>query len=66
VRIGEVAYKLKLPEGAQLHDVFHVGVLKKFYGDPPQQLGQLPPINNGRASVEPEAAIKSRVARGRR
>jgi hypothetical protein len=64
--IGEVAYKLKLPEGARLHDVFYVGVLKKFYGDPLQQPGQLPPIKNGHACVEPAAAIKSRVAHGRR
>jgi hypothetical protein len=65
-RVGEVAYKLKLPEGARLHDVFHVGVLKKFHGNPPQHHGQLPPMKNGCACVEPEAAVKSRVAQGHR
>jgi hypothetical protein len=64
--VGEVAYKLKLPEGAWLHDVFHVGVLKKLYCNPPQHHGQLPPMKNACTCVEPEAAVKSRVARGRR
>jgi hypothetical protein len=30
-RMGEVAYKLKLPKSTRLHVVFHVSMLKKFH-----------------------------------
>ena len=39
-RIGEVAYKLELPEGLSgVHDVFHVSQLKKCHAE----MANIPP-----------------------
>jgi hypothetical protein len=63
-RIGPVAYRLRLPEGARIHDVFHVGVLKPFRGTPPTTPPALPPLHNGRLLHRPRQALGAQRRRG--
>jgi len=57
--INDVAVRLELPPRARVHDVFHVGVLKKFVGQPPDAPPPLPAIHHGVTSPEPERAVES-------
>jgi hypothetical protein len=52
-RIGPLAYRLALPPRTRIHPVFHVVFLKKFVGEPPVDMVQLPPIRHGRALPVP-------------
>ena len=55
-RVGEVAYKLELPESSLLHPVFHVTALKKMVGEPEQFVEVLPTFDE-----EGKLLLKSNV-----
>ena len=43
IKVGPVAYKLKLPpELSRIHDTFHVSMLKKYISDPSHVLREQP------------------------
>ena len=44
-RIGEVEYDLELPEGRNIHNVFHVSFLKKVVGQQVKMSEELPPLD---------------------
>jgi len=62
--INDVAYHLEFPPRARLHDVFHVGLLKKFVGTPSAIPPALPPMHHGATQPVPERASRTRLARG--
>ena len=63
-RVGDVAYRLRLLDGARIHDVFHVGVLKPFRGPPPQGEPVLPPLRHGRSLRQPDKVLRLELRRG--
>lgn len=61
-RIGKAAYKLLLPEGCQLHPVFHVSQLKKHLGSHAVPSPELPLIDaKGNVKVAPEEILERRL-----
>jgi len=62
--INAVAVRLELPPQARLHDLFHVGTLKKFVGTPPASPPLLPDIKHGAVVPALERVTQARLARG--
>jgi len=56
--------RLALPPHTRLHDVFHIGLLKKFIGDPPATPPPPSVIHNCAAVLKPEQAVCICLARG--
>jgi hypothetical protein len=63
-RVGEVAYRLRLPADAWIHGVFHVGVLKPLHGEPPVSTMPLPPIQHGHLLPLLERVLRASLRRG--
>lgn len=61
-RIGKVAYKLLLPDGCQLHNVFHVSQLKQHLGPKAVPTPHLPLVDaQGNIQIAPEAVLSRRT-----
>jgi transposase InsO family protein len=62
--INDVAFRLDLPPGTRLDDVFHVGLLKKYIGVPPDTPAKLPPIHHGAVVPVPACVLRLRMNEG--
>ncbi|KAL6343140.1 hypothetical protein AAG906_020929 [Vitis piasezkii] len=61
-KVGPVAYRLFLPAGSQIHDVFHVSLLRKHLGSITPTSAQLPPVSDESILLpQPESILAQRV-----
>ena len=61
-KVGAVAYKLKLPEGARIHPVFHVSLLKKKIGLSQSVDSNLPELDVAdQCLLRPEKVLQRRA-----
>ena len=54
-RVGKVAYRLELPAGTRIHDVFHVSLLKEHHG--PHIASQELPLYNEEGEFVPQPLV---------
>ena len=59
-RIGELAYKLELPNNLRIHNVFHVSKLKEFHDDGRMQSPPPPILVEGEEEYEIDKVYKHR------
>jgi hypothetical protein len=57
--VGTFVYKLELPKGVLIHDVFHVGLLEPFRGTPPLLPPAMPLMENSRLLPSPEKILRA-------
>ncbi|CDP11414.1 unnamed protein product [Coffea canephora] len=63
-KVGELAYRLKLPADSKIHPVFHVSLLKKKVGDQTTPVLQLPKVDGrGHLRVEPVVVLDQRTVK---
>jgi hypothetical protein len=61
-KVGPVAYKLQLPESCQVHDVFHVSLLKEYRQDGRHQPPPAPLVaDDGGLEFEVEKLLLHRI-----
>jgi hypothetical protein len=63
-KVGEVSYKVQLPQNVRIHDVFHVSFFKKFEGTTLTALVPLLDILRGKVIPTPDNVLKARLNRG--
>ena len=61
-KVGKVSYELQLPEGSQIHNVFHVNQLKKHIGPNDVPNATLPLVTpDGKIKIAPKAVLQHRL-----